>query len=53
MIRVVNAVVVEHAEFEEVESNHIKENNIHKIIEITRYSSFKKLMMVTCYVYDL
>ena len=50
MIRVVNAVVVEHAEFEEVESNHIKENNIHKIIEITRYSSFKKLMMVTCYV---
>ena len=50
MIRVVNAVVVEHAQFEEVESNHIKENNIHKIIEITRYSSFKKLMMVTWYV---
>ena len=43
-------MVVEHAEFEEVESNHIKENNIHKIIEITRYSSFKKLMMVICYV---
>ena len=53
VIRVVNAVIVEHAEFEKVESNRINENNIHKIIEITRYSSFKKLMMVTCYVYDL
>ena len=36
VIRVVNAVVVEHAEFEKVGSNHINENNIHKIIEITR-----------------
>ena len=50
VIRVVNAVIVEHAEFEKVESNRINENNIHKIIEITRYSSFKKLMMVTCYM---
>ena len=50
VIRVVNAVIVEHAEFEKVESNRINENNIHKIIEITRYSSFKKLMMVTCYI---
>ena len=36
VITVVNAVVVEHAEFEKVESNHINENNVHKIIEITR-----------------
>ena len=50
MIRVVNAVVVKHAEFGKVESNHTNENNIHKTIKITRYSSFKKLMMVTCYV---
>ena len=50
VIKVVNAVIVEHAEFEKVESNCINENNIHKIIEITRYSSFKKLMMVICYV---
>ena len=53
VIRVVNAVFAEHVEFEKVESNHINEININKIIEITRYSSFKKLMMVTCYVYDL
>ena len=50
VIRVVNAVVGEHAEFEKVDSNHINENDIHKIIETTRYSSFKKLMMVTRYV---
>ena len=50
VIRVVNTVVVEHAEFEKVERNHINENNIHEIIEFTKYSSFKKLMMVTCYV---
>ena len=50
MIRVVNAVVVERAEFEKVECYHINENNIHKIIEIIRYNSFKKLIMVTCYV---
>ena len=50
VIRVVNAVIVEHAEFEKVESNRINENNIHKIIEITRYSSFEKLIMVTCYM---
>ena len=42
-------MVVERAEFGKVECNHINENNIHKIIEITRYSSFKKLM-VTFYV---
>ena len=47
---VINAVVVEHVEFEKVECNHINENNIHKIIEITRYSSFKKLIVVTCYL---
>ena len=46
---VINAVVAEHVEFEKVECNHINENNIHKIIEITRYSSFKKLIVVTCY----
>ena len=45
----INAVVAEHVEFEKVECNHINENNIHKIIEITRYSSFKKLIVVTCY----
>ena len=45
-----NAVVVERAEFEKVECYHINENNIHKIIEIIRYNSFKKLIMVTCYV---
>ena len=28
VIRIVNAVVVEHVEFEEVECNHINENNI-------------------------
>ena len=50
VIRVVNAVVAEYAEFEKVESNHINENNIHKMIDITSYSRFKKLMMVTCYV---
>ena len=49
MIRVVNAVVVEHVEFEKV-CNHINKNNIHKIIEITGYSRLKKLIMVTCYV---
>ena len=47
---VINAVVAEHVEFEKVECNHINENNIHKIIEITRYSSFKKLIVVTCYL---
>ena len=36
VIRVVNGVITEHAEFEKVESNHINENNIHKTIEITR-----------------
>ena len=40
VIRVVNAVVAEYAEFEKVESNHINENNIHKMIDITRYSRF-------------
>ena len=53
MIRVVNTVVVEHAEFEEVERNHINENNTHEIIEIIKYSSFRKLMMVTRYVLRL
>ena len=53
VIRVVNTVVVEHAEFEEVERNHINENNTHEIIEITKYSSFRKLMMVTRYVLQL
>ena len=47
VIRVVNAVVVERAEFEKLECNHINKNNIHKIIKITRCSSFNKLIMIT------
>ena len=50
VIRVVNAVVVEHVEFEKVECHHRSENNIHKIIEIARYSSFEKLIVLTWYV---
>ena len=53
VIRVLYAVLVEQAEFEKVECNHVNENNIHKIIEITRYISFKKLIMVTRYVLRL